>query len=188
MSDRHFSQLGGVTLTDGKLNYERRGLIPTVVLDGVAKATSYASESNHNVKLAAAVTLLTLAIPDETAIELIYEYLESGTPDMKWRAARCLASVDVCTGSVARVLLSQITCVVAAVRNEAIGLVVQLSRSSTLIRALTAELLNSADHRSRLASVKLLPLLHGHTTRDIADKLLVHNKTLPCLLLPLMYR
>ena len=39
-----------------------------------------------------------------------------------------------------------------------------LSQGHTLIRALTAELLSSADPRCRLEALRLLPRLHGHTS------------------------
>lgn len=57
-------------------------------------------------------------------------------------------------------------------RAEAIALATTLSRVSQLVRALAGEMLNSAEGSVRLEAVRLLPLLHGHTSRDIADKLL----------------
>ena len=160
----------GVTLTLGVANEARRDCLPAVVLDGVKAAIRDAS---HNVRLAAAITMVTLAIPDDVACAIVYNSVEHGTPEMKWRAARCLASVDVCSIAIAKVLLGHITRRgQSAERDEAKRLAVALSKQSKLVFALTAELLNSTDPTARLEAVRLLPQLHGLVSRDCADKLL----------------
>ena len=128
----------------------------------------------YKVRFYAAISMSTMSVPNEAASAIIYDALENGSPDMRWRSARSLASLNVCTVVVVEELLTYLTVVGSDMsrRTEAIRLLMFLSESSNIVRALAGELLNSCNSKRRLAAVKLLPRLSGHTGKDAADKLL----------------
>jgi hypothetical protein len=75
-----------------------------------------------------------------------------------------------------RVTKSNLVCRLAkgdtANKEQATALLVDLSRGSNVIRVAMVEMLNSLDHRERLAAIQLVRFLNGASGKDCADKLL----------------
>eukprot|EP00041_Stephanoeca_diplocostata_P035982 m.1291505 g.1291505 ORF g.1291505 m.1291505 type:complete len:571 (+) comp24786_c0_seq11:1016-2728(+) len=171
---RDYVRARAMTVTYGVADSDRRAQLPDelfVVGKGLWRGLCDAA---FIVRFAAAVSLATLMVATDADVQSI---LTTGVthrdPDVRWRAARCLASLDVASVPVVQELLSHLVHVSGDVqRAEAIALATALSRVSQLVRALTGEMLNNAESDVRLEAVRLLPQLHGHTGRDVADKLL----------------
>lgn len=129
-------------------------------------------DTSHTVRFEAAMTLVSLGVSSEDASALLFYVLNKGNGEDRWRAARCLASVGACTYEIAKVLLEELAKGKASHQDQATALLIALSEGSNVIRVSTVEMLNSLDHRERLAAIMLVRALHGPTGMDCADKLL----------------
>jgi hypothetical protein len=65
------------------------------------------TDALFKVRLEAALSLVSLSIPDERASGMLFHVLDKGDAVQRWRAARCLASVGACTYAIAAVLLDE---------------------------------------------------------------------------------
>ena len=171
MSDKSdYIRERAMTLTYGAFDAERRACIPDEVID--ALRVKGLPDACHRVQTAAAISFVTLGLPNDAASAIVFSVMSNGDSDARWRAARCLASVGACTPEIAALLLTQLSKGSDQRQKEAAKLLCNLSKDNEIVRVLTVEELNSMDHHARLAAIKIIRHLHGWIGRDCADRLL----------------
>ena len=92
-------------LTRGVLATERLPHIPSEIIEEVCNRGLY--DESYKVRLAAAITITCLGIASQLAMEVVFDLLEHGEAEWRWRAARCLASNGAVTTSIVQELLNE---------------------------------------------------------------------------------
>ncbi|XP_015194728.2 HEAT repeat-containing protein 4 [Lepisosteus oculatus] len=132
-------------------------------------------DPSDRVRLAAALCQYVMGTANRQARNILHSVLQqdlAGVGADSWAAAQCLALEGDTSIAVIQRLLSQLYEGEAhSDREQATVLLASLSKSTTLVRSLLAEKLNSGNWRDRAVSCNTIAGLSGPINKDIANKL-----------------
>ncbi|XP_051775708.1 HEAT repeat-containing protein 4 [Erpetoichthys calabaricus] len=130
-------------------------------------------DSSEQVRIAAAICQYTLKTGNMQARGIMLEALGKGSHANSWASAQCLALEGDTSLAVVQRLLDQL------LKNEADGdlkqameLLAALSNTTSTVRCLLAETLNSGNWRHRILACNTLPSLQGPVNKDLTKKLM----------------
>ncbi|XP_039598177.1 HEAT repeat-containing protein 4 isoform X1 [Polypterus senegalus] len=130
-------------------------------------------DSSEQVRIAAAICQYTLKTGNTQARSIMLEALGKGSHTNSWASAQCLAlEGDTSLAVVQRLLDQLLTTEADGDLKQAMELLAALSNTTSTVRCLLAETLNSENWRNRILACNTLPSLQGPVNKDLTKKLM----------------